>query len=84
MVLMALLQNITLANFDSVAYLGKLHTKQLLQVLKACRGCGGSYYPFDSDDEVTYLEVKNELTKREHIPNKQEARKIRQQKAKRR
>ena len=62
--------NITLDNFDSVAYLGNLHTKQLLRVLKACRSCGGFYSPFDSSNGVTFEEVKGELAKREHIPNK--------------
>jgi len=50
--------------------LKKMHTKELLQMLHS------SYS--NSNREI----IKKELSKREHIPNKKEAKKIRQEKAK--
>lgn len=64
--------------------LQKWHTKELLWLLNSTRACGGSYDISDGcSDYVTYSEVKEELSYREHIPNKTEARIIRQNKAKR-
>ncbi len=72
------------------AYLEKLHTKQLLQLRDAAYrvSCIG----MDTDREAVYdvtdvltvrmSEIKRELGKREHVPNKAEAKKIRQEKAK--
>lgn len=56
------------------------HTKVLLQWLSRARATGGTFSPndcdnFDADD------IKKELSTREHVPNRQEAKKIRQEKA---
>jgi hypothetical protein len=40
-------------------------------------------YWYDVDHPYSIKELKTELATREHIPNKQEARKIRQERAKR-
>jgi len=61
--------------------LTKIHTRRLLKMLRT------KYYgeTSDLDDLVegpSYYEIKAELAKREHIPNKVEARKARQEKAK--
>ena len=67
----------------------ELDTKTLLSYLDSCRRLGGSFNPYyDSgyspkDSPVfTYEQIKEELATREHIPNKQERRKIRQEKFK--
>lgn len=55
--------------------LTQLHTRELLQYLQSARACGGTYNPGDHDYGgifFTILEIKAELAKREHIPNKQE------------
>lgn len=64
--------------------LKQAHTKVLLRWLKSARACGGAYDIFDdhSGINLTIEELKEELSKREHIPNKAEAKVIRQQKAK--
>jgi hypothetical protein len=71
-------------------YLEKLHTRQLLALLARMRHvCGFSIpnewspvYHITDNLSVRMWEVKQELSKREHIPNKAEAKKIRQAKAK--
>lgn len=69
---------------ERTEYLKKRHTKQLLEYLRAARACGGSYSPFDSSygPHFSIEEIKKELSFRPHIPNKREAKVIRQQKAK--
>lgn len=66
--------------------LSKKHTKVLLQWLASARRCGGSFDVCDNggmpDTSVSIEQLKEELAKREHVPNKIEAKKIRQQKAK--
>lgn len=62
--------------FDKRNILKESHTRQLLGMLKSARAAGGGYGAF------TIEELKNELKTREHIPNKIEAKKIRQLKAK--
>ena len=72
------------------AYLEKLHTKQLLQLRNAAYrvSCIGmdtdreAVYDVTDDLTVRISEIKRELSKREHVPNKAEAKKIRQEKAK--
>lgn len=59
--------------------LKKTPTRQLLQLLNTARACGGS---FIDCYEITVKQIKDELSTREHIPNKQEAKLIRQHKAK--
>ena len=72
---------------DYDKYLETLSTKELLGLLKSARKCGGSYNPFYDSGSApkdskwyTIDEIKTELAKREHIPNKEEAKKIRQDK----
>lgn len=60
------------------------HTRVLLDYLKHARACGGWYSPWDSDTGYTIEELKAELATRPHVPNKAEAKRIRQEKAKRR
>ena len=64
--------------------LKEAHTRILMSWLSKARACGGGYNPFDDNSEFGFSigELKIELSKREHIPNKQEAKTIRQQKAK--
>jgi hypothetical protein len=68
--------------------IGEYHTKQLMKMLKSVRAINsnefrewgergeGAAIPF------TYEELKAELATREHIPNKKEAKKLRQERAK--
>jgi len=65
--------------------LEKMHTRELLGILQALRS-NYNYNWWDERDEL--LDdfknlVKSVLATREHIPNKLEAKKIRQEKAKR-
>lgn len=65
--------------------LTKEHTRTLLKWLNKARRCGLGYDPTDNGNSVISIkELKDELAKREHIPNKLEAKKIRQEKAKKR
>lgn len=59
-------------------------TKKLLYYLDHARACGGSYDITDNHNTNTMInidELKIELATREHIPNKKEAKIIRQNKA---
>lgn len=58
-------------------------TRQLKKMLDIARACGGKYcFAGDAGGPgLTFDELKAELDTREHIPNKQEARLVRQQKA---
>lgn len=74
---------------DYNEYLKTLTTKELMGLLQSARKCGGSYNPFyDSGSapkgsrRYTIEEIKNELATKPHIPNKIEAKKIRQDKQK--
>lgn len=76
-------------SIDFNNYLKTLRTKELLSLLQSARHCNGSYNPFydngyalEGSKWYTINEIKNELSKREHIPNKAEAKKIRQEKYK--
>ncbi len=62
--------------------LKSFHTRQLLDILNGARRCGGTYNPYGMGVYYNLDEIKTELETREHIPNKQEAKKIRQEKAK--
>lgn len=62
-------------------------TRKLLMMLnqvRRARSCEANYGDsfYDEDFPFTQSELKAELANREHIPNKQEAKKIRQQRAK--
>ena len=61
-------------------HLQETHTRILLEYLSHARKCGGWFSPFDNNVGFTTTEIKEELSTREHIPNKQEAKLIRQQK----
>jgi len=65
------------------SYLNGLHTKQLLQLRDRIQASGDTLYHVEEAGlDVTKEEVKHVLATREHVPNKQEARLIRQEKAK--
>jgi hypothetical protein len=55
-----------------------IHTKVLLNMLASCR-CGF----YDEPGDPTLDEIKAELAKRPHVPNKLEGKKLRQLAAKR-
>jgi hypothetical protein len=59
--------------------LKKVETRKLMQYLSIARIHG--YFEVGNFPDVSIDELKAELATREHIPNKQEARKIRQEKA---
>ena len=74
---------------NTFRHLDNLSTKKLLGYLESARNCGGSYNPFyDSGytpkwaKSYSIEEIKSVLAKREHIPNKAEAKRIRQEKHK--
>ena len=75
--------NWTVINWNAREYLNSLHTKQLLKLLDSCRAVGGEYSVFyPRDTIVTTEQIKAELAAREHVPNKIEAKALRQQTAK--
>jgi hypothetical protein len=81
--------------WDGVAYLRTRHTRVLMQMRESAYRCSGRntyaladeevfYDPFDTRMHyVSLAQIKAELTTREHVPNKREARKIRQERARR-
>lgn len=64
--------------------LSKVALKTLLKWRNKCYACGGKYDPYNAGDgPMIYLdEIKEELAKRPHLPNKQERRVARQEAAK--
>lgn len=56
----------------------KMHTKELMMGLSCARAHGYWDYGFT----YNFDEIKEELDKREHVPNKKEGRKIRREKFK--
>lgn len=70
--------------FDVKKYLHSKHTRELLQLRDACYAMPHGYDVTDNDGgRYIYLsDVLAELATREHIPNKAEAKIIRQQRAK--
>lgn len=61
--------------------LTKQPTRILLKWLNKARKCGFGYDPSENHgDEISIEDLKLELAKREHIPNKKEAKEIRKQK----
>ena len=68
--------------WNPVKYLKTLRTRQLLDLLKSCR-IHGFWDVLDnhSDHVVTLDQLKAELATREHIPNKKEAKALRQERA---
>ena len=72
------------AGWDPIAYLQGLHTRQLMNLRDECfrYGHNGVYINSANDKWIELDEVNIVLSGREHIPNKAEAKTIRQQKAK--
>lgn len=68
-----------------LSHLESLHTRELLDYLKASRCYGGRYDPFyDGHGEgFTSEEIKSILSTREHIPSKREGSRLRRERAKR-
>lgn len=62
-------------------HLSKQHTKVLLKWLEKARSCGVHGHR-DHGYCYSVEEIKKELAKREHVPNKAEAKKLRQELAK--
>ena len=75
-------KNRELPYFDNIT---KYHTKQLLKMLKIARkeneGWCSVFDKHNEEIKFYFDEIKNELSKREHIPSKKDARKIRQDKS---
>jgi len=71
------------SKFDPVEYLKGLHTKQLMNLRKAAHAHNGkTYIDYIQGSEVTIDQIKAELAKREHVPNKIETKAARQALAK--
>jgi hypothetical protein len=82
-------------NWDGAAYLRTRHTRVLMQMRESAYRCSGRntyalkdeevfYDPFDTHlNYVSLAQIKAELATREHIPNKKEARQLRQARARR-
>lgn len=80
--------------WNPIEYLKKLHTRQLLNLRnRIYRVSGGYWYKpenkmvYDVSENhqgmiVSLKQVKAELATREHVPNKKEAKALRQQRAK--
>lgn len=66
-------------------HLEGLSTRELLVYLKFARRFYGWYCPWDHkyDNVYTSEEIKTELAKREHIPNKKEGKALRREAARR-
>lgn len=60
-----------------------LPTRLLLEYLNLARKFGGWYSPVDSHSDIGYTfdELKAEADKREHVPNKLEAKELRRRRA---
>lgn len=81
--------------WDGAAYLRTRHTRVLMKMRDSAYRCSGRntyalkdeevfYDPFDTHlHYVSLAQIKAELATREHIPNKKEARQIRQALARR-
>ena len=63
--------------------LERSHTRVLLGYLRCAYRCGGYYYPCDYGSGISISDLRDELSKREHIPNKPESKRICREAAKR-
>lgn len=66
-------------------YIKAAHTRQLMSWRDHSYACGGHFNPIGNgigNFEYTTEEILAELNTRDHVPNKKEAKTIRQQKAK--
>lgn len=72
------------SDWDYKAFLKSLHTKQLMQLRKEAYQYGHDvvFVNEQRDMPLTVEEINEELNTREHVPNKQEAKALRQQAAK--
>lgn len=85
-----------IVKWDGVAYLRTRHTRVLMQMRESAYRVSGYNYaadrgktegeifydPFDTGQNyVSLAQIKAELATREHVPNKKEARQLRQQRA---
>jgi hypothetical protein len=70
-------------NWDPMAYLNGLHTRQIMKLRDEAHHFGHGQTSIDDGGwcVVTHDQIKEVLATREHIPNKIEAKRIRQQKA---
>lgn len=71
--------------WDPIAYLKNLHTRQIMDLRNACYRYGHDMVDVSDcgqGPDITIDQIKEVLATREHIPNKKEAKVIRQQKAK--
>lgn len=68
--------------WNPTEYLKTLHTKQLMNLRKEAIAIGGYVWTAYETNEVTIEQIKAELATREHVPNKIEAKALRQQAAK--
>lgn len=58
--------------------LSEMTTRELMALRDRCYEYGGKYSPYDNSGPFYHLEaVKDELSTREHVPNKTEAYEIR-------
>lgn len=73
---------------DKQEYLKSIETRQLMSWRERAYACGGNYTPFNPHSNTAMFfsieDLKAELSTREHIPNKKEAKVLRQTKAKER
>lgn len=69
--------------WDELYDLTKEPTQRLMNWRDKCYACGGQYDPVygGTGPSIPLQAILNELDKREHVPNKQEAKAIRQEKA---
>lgn len=67
-------------NWDPIAYLNGLHTKQIMNLRKDAYHYGHEQVSLDDAGwlVITVDQINEVLATREHVPNKAEAKKIRQ------
>lgn len=64
-----------------IGELEQLHTRELLDYLNLARKFNGFYSPWGKYGGYSFEQIKTVLATREHIPNKAEARRARQEQA---
>ena len=73
------------STWDPIAYLEALHTRQIMNLREAAHRYGHDAVHLEdgvAEHYITGDQIRQVLASREHIPNKVEAKVIRQQKAK--
>ncbi len=74
-----------LSTWDPITYLESLHTRQIMQLREDAHRYGHDAVHLEdgvAEHYITGDQIRQVLATREHIPNKAEAKVIRQQKAK--